>query len=86
MAKTKGATDLRRWREKAGLSQVALAEAIGGSQTCISHYESGFIRPDSTTREVIRAVTDGAVSPESWLTPAEVRRIAAARPVIRPAA
>jgi transcriptional regulator with XRE-family HTH domain len=36
---------IRNFRKKAGITQTALAEAVGVNQSMIAHYESGFKMP-----------------------------------------
>jgi len=37
---------IRAARERSGLSQLALAEKVGVTKGCISHWETGRSRPD----------------------------------------
>lgn len=48
--------EIRRWRETAGLSQTALAERLGTSQSAVSRWESGRDEPRlSTIASILRA-------------------------------
>src|SRR3954464_75344 len=51
------ATTLRRARERAGLSQAALARRAGTSQATISAYEGGHKTPSVATLERLLAAT-----------------------------
>lgn len=49
-------TEIRRWRETAGLSQADLAERMGTSQSAVSRWESGRDEPRlSTLASILRA-------------------------------
>lgn len=46
--------DIRRIREKIGLSQVEAGELLGGGPRAFTKYESGAIRPSSATANLLR--------------------------------
>lgn len=49
-------SEIRRWREAAGLSQAGLAERLGTSQSAVSRWESGRDEPRlSTIASILRA-------------------------------
>jgi ribosome-binding protein aMBF1 (putative translation factor) len=56
-------TDLRAAREVAGLTQAALAERMGKSQTMISQAESGSAR---VSERYVRAVLKACRLPADW--------------------
>ena len=68
-------TTLRDAREKAGLSQTALAERTGTSQATISAYESGRKQPsvDTLTRLLAALGQQLAVEPGGRVDPPRAR-------------
>src|SRR6185437_10079940 len=46
--------DIRRIREKIGLSQVEAGELLGGGPRAFTKYESGTIKPASATANILR--------------------------------
>jgi len=46
--------NLKKFREKAGLSQPALGASIGASSSCVSNYETGLRRPSLTSAQLTR--------------------------------
>src|SRR4051812_27585332 len=74
------ATTLRRARERAGLSQAALARRAGTSQATISAYEGGHKTPSVATPGPLLAgrrsrLTSGARRPAAQAkSPAEISR------------
>jgi transcriptional regulator with XRE-family HTH domain len=73
---------LRGARERAGLTQAALAQRTGTSQATVSAYERGRKQPsvDTFSRLLAAAGAGLAVKPRSWLlvepTPAQHARVA----------
>jgi uncharacterized protein len=59
------ATTLRRARERAGLSQAALARRAGTSQATISAYEGGHKTPSVATLERLLAATGSRLTIEA---------------------
>jgi transcriptional regulator with XRE-family HTH domain len=76
------AAGLRSARERAGVTQSALAEATGTSQATISAYENGRVAPSIETLERLLAATgsrlaiEPAPPPAVLPSPAEQRRAA----------
>jgi DNA-binding XRE family transcriptional regulator len=64
---------IREARQWAGMSQRAIADAVGVSQASISHWELDRFDPGPAVLYEI-AVATGA--PVSWLLPEEVRHVA----------
>lgn len=55
--------DLRKLREKAGISQAELAKAIGVVPSAIGNYENGYRRPSiEQTGLIIRALKQHGVN------------------------
>jgi len=63
-------TNLRRARERAGLTQAALASAAGTSQATVSAYESGRKRPSVDTLSRLLAATGSRLTVEAGQQPA----------------
>lgn len=57
---------LRRFRDKNGLSQVAMASRIGITGTMVYLYERGKASPGERTKLDIASATGGAVPVSSW--------------------
>lgn len=57
-----------------GLSDDAVAAAIGRSRVSVSRYRRRLVRPDWEAIEQIRSYSKGAVTADDWLEPlVEVR-------------
>jgi transcriptional regulator with XRE-family HTH domain len=55
-----------------GLSDEAVAEAIGRSRVSVSRYRRRRVRPDWGAIEAIKSFTQGAVLADDWLGPLTV--------------
>ena len=58
---------LKEWRDENGWPRARMAEALGITSNSLSRYESGSRVPDLATFEKMVQVTDGEVSPNSFL-------------------
>lgn len=55
------AKEIRGYREREGLLQEALAEALGVSQATVSRWESGRQRPDIESQQILRPLLWGGL-------------------------
>jgi transcriptional regulator with XRE-family HTH domain len=62
--KSKGAKLLTEWR--GNRSQTEVAEILGCTNQQVSHWETGFAKPNADRRFAIAAATNGFVPAESW--------------------
>ena len=58
---------LKEWRDRVGMTQTALAFAIGVGQPSVAEYERGSRCPRVETAVKIAEVTKGEVPVESWV-------------------
>lgn len=66
--------NLRDWRKKHGLTQQALAEALGLTNSAITKYEKGAQRPRTDVAKRIEAFTKGDVTAASLMGLEESKR------------
>jgi DNA-binding transcriptional regulator YiaG len=62
--KCKGAKLLTEWR--GDRSQPEVAEILGCTSQQVSHWETGFAKPNADRRFLIAIATNGAVPADSW--------------------
>lgn len=58
---------LKTWRQRAGLTQEALAAALGVSDMAVSRWERGGL-PEKEAWQRLIDFTRGAVTPDDWFT------------------
>lgn len=68
---------LKTWRERAGLTQTALALELEISQEFVSQIESGKKTPSLGVAASIERRTDGEVTLQDWVEPLEESKGAA---------
>lgn len=64
---------MRRWRGSQGLSQLAVAEAIGVTQPTVSALESGDSIASLRVAVAIEELTRGVVGVQHWIAETEKR-------------
>ena len=70
------ATELRRRRQEAGLTQAQLAKLAGTSQSRVSSYEAGTVEPSPATRARLLAATKPLPGIALYHHRAEIKRLA----------
>lgn len=68
-----GIVKLQQWMETLGMGRPQLARLLKVTQPAVHRYLHGRV-PSPTMMSRIMTVTEGAVTPTDWLTPAEATR------------
>lgn len=77
---TYAAAQLRAFKSSSGLTQKAIAEAVGVEQQSVSRWLTGIARPESMVmRFRLATFTGGAVEVDGWYTDEERRELKATR-------
>jgi hypothetical protein len=75
-----GATLLRGFLDRHGLSQGDAAEALGVSDPTVHDWLKGAKRPRSHHRDAVATWTSGEVPAVAWVLDEEAEKLAAVRP------